>query len=285
MINGNVYAQIPSMLPIKDKISRINKINELGIQGISISSLPSNDDIFQLLAVIGKEYSLNFGISIISPLFYHLSNLEKSIETLINLLGSEKRLFIAFGVGDKYTLNKFYPNETNFFERFKTKTSQLNLNLKDKGLNLDILIAGSGYKMINFGLESDLAILFNGINVPSSLHDSNGLGVFIMSHFGDLTTIPENHLMILVKMVINTPKNELKRLKIDNQTVNSLKQCLKEKNSVEEIKKIVNSDLINKVSFMGDKNKLEKQLKLFQDYNVRKIVISQSSFNDWSLYN
>jgi hypothetical protein len=284
MSDFTLYSQIPSTLSMKHKISYIKKIFDLGIQGVSLSTLPSNHDIFQLLAVISKEYPFKFGISIISPLFYRFENLEKSIITITELLGTEKRVFFGFGLGDRYALKKYYPNERNFFHRFKTTILGLKNNLTDKGLNLDFLIAGSGKKMTNFALENELGVLFNGVDISPTLYDSNGLSVFIMSHFGNLETISDSHLRILIKMLISLPKNERERLEIGNQIIIDLKNSLKNNKTIEQIKTAINPELIRKISFLGSSYEFKELLGSYHNYNVQKVVVSQSPFEDWTSF-
>ncbi|MHA1982916.1 MAG: hypothetical protein ACW967_01100 [Candidatus Hodarchaeales archaeon] len=285
MSKFDFYSQIPSTLSLESKISLISKVYDLGIQGISISTLPSNHDIFQFISHVSRQFSLNFGISIISPLFFQYSNLEKSILTLNEILGNKNRLFIAFGLGDRFTLEKYYPNETNFIQLFEKTILQLKEELNETNTNLDILIAGSGQKMMNFALENNFGILFNGINIPPSLDNSKDLGIFIMSHFGNLETIPDNHLKVLIKMLVGLPKSEKTRLKIEDQDLNTLKDHLKNKKSSYEIKKTINIDLLNKIGFIGHPDELTKKIENSIQNKAKKIVLSQSPFDQWSKFN
>ncbi|MHA1990551.1 MAG: hypothetical protein ACW981_09970 [Candidatus Hodarchaeales archaeon] len=282
MSKFDFYSQIPSTLSFDDKISYIKRIHDLGIQGISISTLPSNHDIFQLISYVSNEFSLNFGISVISPLFFQYSNLEKSILTLSEILGYKNKLFIAFGLGDRFTLKKYYPTETNFIQQFEKIILQLKEKFDETNTNLDILIAGSGQKMMNFALENNFGILFNGINVPPSLNNSKDLGIFIMSHFGNLETIPDNHLKVLIKMLISLPKNEKSRLEIEKQEILQLKSHLKNNKPLDELKKEISIDLLNKIGFIGSPHELTKIIKNVIQNNMKKIVLSQSPFDQWS---
>jgi hypothetical protein len=285
MSKFDFYSQIPSTLSFEGKISHINKVYDLGIQGISISTLPSNHDIFQFISHVSNEFSLNFGISVISPLFFQYTNLEKSILTLNEILGNKSKLFIAFGLGDRFTLKKYYPTETNFIQRFEKTILQLKEKLNETNTKLDILIAGSGQKMMNFALENNFGVLFNGINLPPGLNNSKDLGIFIMSHFGNLETIPDNHLKVLIKMIISLPKSEKIRLEVQSQEIDILKNHLKNTKPLHEIKKDINVDLLNRIGYIGNPQNLTEIFNHLTQNNVKKIVLSQSPFEQWSEFN
>ncbi|OLS25926.1 MAG: hypothetical protein HeimC3_12000 [Candidatus Heimdallarchaeota archaeon LC_3] len=282
MNNTEIYSQIPSTISLNNKLSYIKKIHELGIHGISLSSIPSNHDNFQILSLIQREYSLKFGLSIISPLFYRFNSLNKSIQTLVEIMGTDQRLFIALGIGDKITLKKYYPNDKNFFDRFKKSVLQLKNSLKDNDINLELLIAGSGEKMTSFAIENNLGILFNGINLENRKIDDNLANIFIMSHFGDLESIPDNHFRVLIKMLTSITKGETLRLRIDESIITSLKNCLKMKKPINDMKKIVPIDVLNKIGFIGDSDELKEKIASLSNLNLKKIVVSQSPFDQWS---
>ena len=284
MRKTEIYSQIPSTTSLNDKLLYIRRIHELEMSGISISSLPSNHDNFQLLSLIHREYSLKFGLSIISPLFYRFDNLTKSIKTLVDILENDKRLFIALGVGDKTTLKKYFPAEKNFFDRFRNSVLQLKNNLKDNNINVELLIAGSGEKMTSFAIENNLGILFNGMSFDNRLINSDLTNIFIMSHFGNFNSIPDNHFRVLIKMLTTTPKSERLRLNIDENLISNLKNCLTNNKTINEMKDIVSANILNKIGFIGKFSELKEKIDNFQSLNIKRIVISQSPFTQWSSF-
>ena len=275
------FIQVPSTISWEEKLMIAKEIHSLGFFGASISALPSNHDIFQVLTVFGTKFSkLNLGAVIVPPLLYPHSHLLKAFRTILDILTVD-RLVFGLGLGDRFSLKRLFPGVKNYFQEFKKSVITLLEGLEKAGYQPNILLAGSGNKMIEFAKEYKLGILYNGIPPDSLFERLDNIDVFIMSHFGDLLSMPKNHLSVLLKMIAALPKSELERLGIDYNLVSKIKVVIKEK-QFDTIRNSNYLSLFNKISFVGQPQKFFDLIENLRSKGVERIFISQSPIEQLS---
>ena len=279
-MRSGLYLQLPSTISWQDKQALASKALEINCSGICTSTFPFMHDAFQIMTLLSKEYNLNTGIAIISPLIYPLHILVQSIRTFVDVLGD--KVFIALGVGDPFFLKRFNVVTEHPFSLYKTLVSDLVLKLKDLGCFPELLLAGSGTKLLNLAKELDIGILYNGIWDFTNPMTFKSINMFAMGHFGDMITIPNVHLTIVSRMLTSLHKNDLVRLDISEQFQAKIKQLLQD-NQVHELRQVLDLTTIKKLSFLGTVNQFYTLYDNFKTQNGSKLILSLSPLSQWEM--
>ena len=279
-MNSELYLQLPSTISWPNKQLLASKASEINCSGITISTFPFVHDVFQTLVLLSKEYNLNVGIAILSPLIYPFNLLERSIRTFIDIL--DNKCFIALGVGDPVFLKDFNVITDHPFLLYKQLVSDLVLKLKDSGNFPELLLAGSGLKVLNLAQQLDLGILYNGIWDFTNDRKFRSLNIFAMGHFGDMKTIPTTHLTVVSRMLASLPQNDLERLHISPQLQTKVKQLI-QNNLSQNANQLLDANIIQKLSFLGTVEQFYTFFDNFQNYKGAKLVLSLSPASQWEL--
>ncbi|MFW9929268.1 MAG: hypothetical protein ACFFD1_07745 [Candidatus Thorarchaeota archaeon] len=276
------FLQLPSTASWKQKKEYLHLASHLDFDGISISSLPSNQDIFQVLNYINYEYKFDLGIAILSPFFTSIENIVKSITTFADIIDHKKSFFIAFGIGDKITIKNSYPNLINPVKQFIERIEEIKNILIERDYVIDFQIAGSGNKLLDYAVQNNLGILYNGKLISEKYLTYDKLNIFLMSHFGSLQSTQKGQMNIILKMLINLPKFEKNRLNISDKMILDVKKAFNNHLNDNNFRNFLSEDIINKIAYIGNPEGLSSLISQLDRFRIKNLVLSHAPVEQWS---
>lgn len=270
---------LPSKVSYLVKTNLVAQASNLGM-GVYASDLPPNHDLFQILSSWGTQFpDLKFGIAIISPFSYEISILQKQASTFFEMY--QNRVELGFGIGDPALIPG--PKASRFSKFCELMEAFLDHEMISKNRH-HISLAGAGQKLLEFAVNQQLGVIFNGIPdstlitaLGSSSFDSKSkLSAYIMAEIGSYENLSPGFVKIVGRILAGLPKTERNRLNISLEQVKLVREGLS--NDWKNYQQWLPKNLIHKVSFLGqNKTDFDVFLQRFADIPVKQLILSLSS--------
>ena len=281
MIKQRIFLHLQNKGDIPQLLDYASNISKLGFRGVTISALPPGHDPFQLLQAIGAETNLDMGLAVVSPLVFPVEDISMKLDQLGEMATSGRKVFVALAVGDPFLLRRHYSLGKSRFSVFTERVSSILSMLSHSGRNLEILIAGSGSRTLNFAINHNLGILFNGIWRNEYQGVFRSRNSFIISHFGEMATLHDTKVRIIARLLSELSNEQLRNFGVKNETINDLRRESGDSNGIEKLRNILTSELVSKVASIGQEEPLRLLIRRMISEGIEKVVISHYPINQW----